>query len=418
MRMIHPSVVLACALICSNVSAQTAPTPAASAPTAPGIRAEVRNPLLEAQSLINEKKYSQAKEKIQAANAIADKSPYENYIISRIALTAAINEDDATTAAKLLEHMLVLDAIGAWLKPEESLQLMHAVGIAHYRVKDYAKAAEWMDRNIQAGGAEQSVRDARIQSYLLSGNLQRGSELIEEEIARGNKVGKIPSQAYLKMLVQARTGLKDTVGATNALELLVQHYPNKDHWRSLINKLWARADLATRLQLDVFRLVAYVSALEETTDYTEYIDFSQKAGFSAEALRVFDQGVTAGLVGAGADADSHKKLRMKLVQEVDQDRKTMVADTAAALKKPDGFALFNIGLNMVGMEQFDKGIELMEKAIAKGLAKRPEDARLRLAIAYTMAGQVEKARQSFATVSGNEGLDQLVRYWTLALRKP
>ena len=96
----------------------------------------------------------------------------------------------------------------------------------------------------------------------------------------------------------------------------------------------------------------------------------------------------------------------------------MVADTAAALKKPDGLALFNIGLNMVGMQQFDKGLELMEKAITKGLAKRPEDARLRLAVAYAQAGQADKARQTFATVSGPEGLDELVRYWGWAIRKP
>ena len=158
--------------------------------------------------------------------------------------------------------------------------------------------------------------------------------------------------------------------------------------------------------------------LEEATDYTEYVDFAQKAGFSAEALRAYDQGATAGQMGAGAQAEAHKKLRAKLVTESEQDRKTMVADTAAALKKPDGLALFNIGLNMVGMQQFDKGLELMEKAITKGLAKRPEDARLRLAVAYAQAGQADKARQTLASVSGPEGLDDLVRYWGWAIRKP
>jgi hypothetical protein len=72
---------------------------------------------------------------------------------------------------------------------------------------------------------------------------------------------------------------------------------------------------------------------------------------------------------------------------------------------------------MVAMQQADKGFELMEKAIAKGLAKRPADAKLRLAVAYAQAGQTEKALQGFATVSGPEGLDDLVRYWQWAIRK-
>lgn len=419
-RPLRLTAVLACALIAPMAWAQTAAAPAAvaSAPAAPGIRAELRAALLDAQTLVNEKKFTLAREKIQMANALVDKTPYENFITARVSLSLAIAEDDAPGAAKLLEQALQLNATGAWLKTEETLPLMQAVGIAYYRIKDYAQCAAWMERNIKAGGTEQAVKDARIQAYLLSGNLQRGSELINEEIAASEKAKKAPPQAYLEMLAQARNNLKDTAGHTHALELLVQHYPTKDHWRSLINRLWGRADLATRLQLDVFRLAFFTGTPEESNDYSEYVDFAQKAGFSGEALRAFDQGVAAGLLGSGANAEAHKKLRAKLTQESEQDRKTLAVDTANALKKPDGLALFNIGLNMVGTQQFDKGIELMEKGIAKGLAKRPEDARLRLGVAYAQAGQTDKALQTLATVSGPEGLDELVRYWTWAIRKP
>lgn len=424
MRIVRLNAMLACVLVGPVVWAQTTTAPAttpaaaASAPSTPTIRQEVRTPLLDAQTLIQEKKLGEAKVKVQAANAVADKSPYESYIINRVALTIAINEDDASDSAKLLEQILELSAKETWLKRDEQLQLMQAVAVTHYRTKEYAGAAAWMERNLAAGGTEQSVKDVRIQSYLLSGNLQRGSDLINEAIAKSAEAKTPPPQAYLTMLVQARSGLKDNAGATRALEMLVQHYPSKEHWRSLINRLWARSDLASRLQLDVFRLAFYTGVPEEPNDFTEYIDFAQKAGFSAEALRAFDQGAAANQIGTGAQAESHKKLRAKLVNEIEQDRKTVVADTAAALKKSDGLALFNIGLNMVGMQQFDKGLELMEKAITKGLAKRPEDARLRLAVAYAQADQMDKARQTFATVSGGEGLAELVRYWGWAIRKP
>jgi hypothetical protein len=416
-RIIRLSALLACTLITPALLAQTAPPPAtaASAPALPTLRAEVRTPLLEAQALIVEKKYAPAKLKTQEASAIANKTPYEDYITARVALSIANGEDDAPAAAQFLERILQLTANETWLKPDDAQHLMHAVGINQYRSKDYAQAAIWFERNLKAGGADEAVKDARIRSYLLSGNLQRGSELLNDEISLNEKAGKTPAQAYLEMLAQARNGLKDTAGSTRTLEMLVQYYPSKDHWRSLINRMWGRADLAPQLQLDVFRLAFHTGTLEETTDYTEYIDFAQKAGFSAEALRVFDQGVTAGQMGT---TDAQKKLRIKLTQEIEQDRKTMAADTVAALKKPDGLALFNIGFNMVSMQQVDKGLELMEKAIAKGMAKRPSDARLRMAVAYAQGGQTDKALQTFATVSGPEGLDELVRYWKWAVRKP
>ena len=424
-RTMHPlllGVLTAGALLTHTAWAQTVPatasTAAASAPTGPTIRSELRTPLLDAQSLIAEKKYGLAKEKIQAANAVPNKTDYESYITARVALSVANGEDDAQSADKLVEQILQLNASGAWLKPEETLPLMQAVGITHYRTKGYAQSASWLDRYVQAGGSDPAFKDARIRAHLLSGNLQRGSELINEEIAASEKAKTAPSLPYLEMLAQARNNLKDVAGSTRALELLVQHYPSKDHWRSLINRLWARPDLATRLQLDVFRLAFYIGTPEETNDYSEYIDFAQKSGFSGEALRTFDQGAAAGLLGTGANTEAHKKLRAKLALENEQDRKTITADIANALKKPDGSAAFNVGLNLVGMQQFDKGLELMEKAIAKGIAKRPEEARLRLAAAYVQAGQAEKALQTFATVSGPEGLTEMVRYWTWALRKP
>ena len=80
--------------------------------------------------------------------------------------------------------------------------------------------------------------------------------------------------------------------------------------------------------------------------------------------------------------------------------------------------MVNVGFSLIGQGQFDKGIELLEKGIAKGLPKRPDDARLHLGIAHAWAGQTEKANQVFSTLSGKDGLSELARYWILALRKP
>ena len=70
------------------------------------------------------------------------------------------------------------------------------------------------------------------------------------------------------------------------------------------------------------------------------------------------------------------------------------------------------------MQQFEKGLDLMEKGIAKGFPKRPEEARLRLGMAYAQAGQADKAQQTFAAISGPEGMTELARFWILAIRKP
>lgn len=407
---------IAMGLTGTGVLAQTAPAPApaASAPVNT-LRDAVRVPLAEAQKLFEANNLAGAREKLQTVQALADKTAYENYVTARIGLSVALAQDDGPGSAQFADSIFELNASGKWLQPQETASLMHAVGIAHYRAKDYQGAARWLDRTAEAGSTEASVRDARISAHLLAGNVQRGTELLAQSIDAAEKAGQVPEQKQLQLLYQARTQLKDAPGATQAIESLVRYYPSKEHWRQVLNRLWARADLPNRLQLDVFRLALYTQALDEPTDFSEYVDFAQRAGFMVEALKVFDQGAAMGLMGT---TDAHKKLRAKLVQEVEQDRKGFNADLAAAQKKPDGFALFNLGMNLVANQQFDKGVELMEKGLSKGIAKNPTDAKLRMAVAYAQAGQTDKALQAFDAISGPEGMDELARYWKWALRKP
>ena len=421
MRTFHLNAVLAALLIAGSATAQTAapaPAGAASAPAKPSVRSDLAKLLLEAQSLSNDKKYAPAKEKIQAASAFADRSPHENYLIALLTFNIAVGEDDGPVANKQLEQVLALNETGKWAKQSDIIAWLQNAGVVSYRSKDYANAALWMERNIKEGGTSQSVKNVRIQSHLPTNNYARVTELAEEEIALAKTEGRAPTQSHLEMLAQAKTQVKDTPGGTRAVELLVTHYPKKEYWQSLLNRMWNRSDLATALQLDLFRLTVYTNVLQDENDFIEYAKLAQGGGYSAEALAVFDKGVAAGVLGTADNTETHKKLHVKLMAEAEQDRKTSAVDIANALKKPNGQAMVNLGFSLVGQQQFDKGIELMEKGIAKGLPKRPDDARLRLGIAYAMAGQTEKAQQTLATVSGKEGLDELARYWTLALRKP
>ena len=422
MRTYHLNALVAALLLAGSAIAQTsaAPAPAspASVPSGPSVRPDLGKPLLEAQTLLNEKKYTTAKEKLLLANAFADKTPYETYLITLLSLNIAVREDDAVNADTLLGQLMPLNATGKWLKQSEMQDSVYNVVATSFNAKRYDLAAKWSNAYVEQGGTNGAVKSIRARSYLLAGDLKRSIELVEEEVAAAAKEGKAPAQIYLEILLQAQSQLKDTAGTTRAVELLVTYYPKKEYWQSLVNRLWARPDLSIALHLDVSRLGFYTGALTEATDYSDYIDFAQRGGYSAEALKAFDKGVEVGLLATGANAEVHKKLRAKLVAEVEQDKKTAALDAANAVKKPNGVAMVNLGFSLVGQGQFDKGIELLEKGIAKGLPKRPEDAKLHLAIAYALAGQPDKAKQVFATVSGKEGLDDLVRYWLLAIRKP
>ncbi|MBC7619608.1 MAG: hypothetical protein H7293_11610, partial [Candidatus Saccharibacteria bacterium] len=234
--------------------AAATPAAAASAPAGPSVRSDIGKYLIEAQSLLNEKKYTQSKDKLQLAIAFADKTPYENYLITLLSLNVAVNEDDAVNAPKLMEEMLSMNAAGKWATQPDIVAMLQNVSVVQYRAKNYTQAAVWAERNLKEGGTSSSVKTVRIQSYLFANDYQRATELAEEEIALSQKEGRPPAEAYLQILAQARGQLKDVAGGTRAIELLVVHYPKAEYWQSLVNRLWARPDLTPALHLDVFRL--------------------------------------------------------------------------------------------------------------------------------------------------------------------
>jgi tetratricopeptide (TPR) repeat protein len=84
----------------------------------------------------------------------------------------------------------------------------------------------------------------------------------------------------------------------------------------------------------------------------------------------------------------------------------------------DGAGLVNLGYAYVTMDQFDKGIALMEQGIAKGLAKRADDYKMRLGIAYAKAGRKAEAIKTLESIKGNDGAADLARYWILWVNRP
>jgi hypothetical protein len=136
---------------------------------------------------------------------------------------------------------------------------------------------------------------------------------------------------------------------------------------------------------------------------------------------VMEQGYASGVLGKGAAADRHKRMRELVDKQAADDHKSLAKgeSDAAALADKDGLSLVNLGFAYVTDGQFDKGLALMERGIAKGIAdaKRPQDAKLHLGVAYFMAGKKGKALEIFPTVTGIHGAADMGRLWTLRARQ-
>ena len=375
------------------------------------MRPELGKPMQAAQDMIKAGKYREALAKVREADAVGGKSAAENLLVERMRLAAASGAGDADTAAKSFE------TVGLSVSGADKLRMIESIAGTYYRAKEYSKAQQWYQRYFREGGTSGANRTLMIQTQYLSGDFAGVSKELMADIQGAERSGATPSEDRINMLMNAAIRQKDVGGEAFALERLVMYYPKKEYWVTLLSRLQRKPGFSDRLALDTYRLSLATGSMSAGADYSEMAQLALQAGSGAEATQVVDKGFAAGALGVGAEADRSKRLRDLIVKRTDEAKKTAADDEKAALAAKDGNDLVTIGMNQVFDGQKAKGLQLMQQGIAKGGLKRPEDAKLHLAIAQLIAGEGVRAQATLKTVTGSDGTADLARLWSLYARR-
>jgi hypothetical protein len=376
-----------------------------------GLRPEIGKPLQAAQDLVKAGKYREALAKVRELDAVGGKTAAETNTIERMRLAAASGAGDADTAAKAFE------AVSASVAGPDKLRMIESIAGTYYRSKEHAKAMQWYQRYFREGGTSGANRTLLIQTQYLSGDFAGASKELMAEIQAAEKNGTAPAEERINLLMNAAVRQKDIAGETFALERLVSYYPKKEYWVTLLNRLQRKPNFSDRLVLDTYRLSLATGSMSSASDYMELAQLTVQAGYPAEGKKVVEKGFAAGVLGVGAEAERHKRLRDLVNKKVEETAAAQAADEKQALAAKDGNELVNVGMGLVLNGQAAKGLQLMQQGIAKGGLKRPEDAKLHLGIAQIVAGDNAKAQATLRTVSGNDGTADLARLWALYARR-
>jgi hypothetical protein len=376
-----------------------------------GVRPELGKPLQAAQELIKAGKYREALAKVREADAIGGKSAGESLMVERMRLAAASGAGDADTAAKAFE------TVGGSVSGADKLRMIESIAGTYYRAKEYAKAQQWYQRYFREGGTSSANRTLMIQTQYLSGDLSGVSKELMADIQGAERTGAMPAEDRINMLMNAAVKQRDVGAETFALERLVMYYPKKEYWVSLLSRLQRKPGFSDRLALDTYRLSLATGSMTSANDYMEMAQLALQADSAAEGKQVLDKGFAAGVLGTGAQADRHKRLRDLVAKRLEEDKKTRAENEKQALAEKDGNALVSVGMSLVFGGQAAKGVQLVQQGIAKGGLKRAEDAKLHLGIAYLAAGDAAKAQAAFKTVTGADGTADLARLWALYGRR-
>jgi hypothetical protein len=365
----------------------------------PAVRPEIGRPIQQASDLVKAKRGKEALAKLREAQAVTNRTAYEQYLIDRVLGLAHAAAGDHGAAARAFESVLASSA----LPDAERRQFVAAAAAQYYAAKEYAKAAELAGRYLRDGGADRSVRTIYVQALYLGHNFSAAAKALAADIEADEQAGRAPAEDTLLMLANSCRQIRDAAGYARALEKLVAHHPKKEYWRTAIQSVVTLPGYSDRLAIDVARLKLATGTMRNANDYVEAVQLSLQDGFPREALSIYEKGVAAGMLGAGPEAARHKRLKALIDKDVAEDR---------PVDSKSGKTLLNEGYNDVLRGQTKQGLERMEQGLklAGGL-KRPDHARLQLAYAYHLAGQNQKAIQVYRTVQGNDGAAALARLW-------
>jgi hypothetical protein len=383
--------------------------PAAALAQKATAREEVGKPVEAAELLLKQKKYQDALARLRQADAIANKTPYETYLIAATRAAVDLESGNYPSAIEALETALSTGT----LPPNEALKRIETLVQLNYQVKNYAKVALYAARYYDGGGKGPQPRILMAQAYFLSGDAANAAKTSLEAVQADAAGGRPPDESMLQILAAARYQLGDSAGYADALTRLLAIDPKKEYWASVLTAIRKAPGFSGRLELDIDRLAAATGALGGADKYMAAAELALEMGQSGTAKFLLDQGYAAGILGTGPEAPRQQRLTAMASRQSDDDLKALPRLAQDAEAAAGGSALVKLGEAYASFGRGSDAIAAFQKGIEKGGLRYPDDAKLHLGLAYLAAGDVDKAKEALNSVAGVDGAQALAQLWLI-----
>src|SRR5690348_15233223 len=276
---------LGAAVLCGAGLAGVTPAQAADKP-AHTVSREVGKPLKAAQEALQKGDYSTALAKLQEADGMPKKSPYEQHLIHEMEGYAYVRTKQYPQAAKALEPGLT----DGFLDPSQIPQRTVALAQLNYQVKNYDKAIQYGTQAIDKGWADSQMPTLVGQAYYLKSDWKGVQRFEKAQIAADEKKGVAPTNESLQLLLSSCIKMNDETCENNALQELVVYHPKPEYWQQLLYGMFKTVKNDRNL-LQTYRLSSEVDVLKRPEDYTDFAQLAIEAGSPGEAEQVIQKGM-------------------------------------------------------------------------------------------------------------------------------
>ena len=259
----------------------------------------------------------------------------------------------------------------------------------------------------KAGAMDAQSEVIIAQAYYLMHNY-------EECVRYVHNLGR-DGQSTLELLNRCAYEAHDEQSQQAALEQLVVDYNQTKYWSDLLSSADRTAGMSTADTLDVYRLRFLTGTMRPApaTDYETATEIAVQLGFPSEAMNYAQKGIDSKVL----DATRGAKLLNLAKSQAAADMAALPKTQAAAAAAKNGDADLKLGEDLWGMGKYQDAVTAIKAGIGKGTTN-PDEAQIRLAMAYTGLKQREQAVQALKAVSKTAPphTQTIARLWSIYAR--
>ncbi len=380
----------------------------------PRVGAKVAKPLKAAQDAMKKEDWDSALAKTLEANAIPDKTSFEQYQIDEFLSFVYLKKADYVNAEKAYGALLK----SGFLPAEDVPDRVKIATQLSFQNQNYKQAIEYGKRWIETGGDSSAEAHSLLaQAYFIEDDFPNALKHANSAIEAAKRAGEPVKEPWLQIKLQAQNEADDMVGVAATLEELVRAFPSQKYWEQLLGVNQRVMEQDDRVTLSLFELMFDLNALKRDVDYVEMSQLAIEAGIPGEAVKALEQGF-ANKVLEKEDVPRRKALLQEAQTSAQNDKKSLPALEAEARNAKTGQADAGLGAAYLSYDQYDKAAEALRRGITKGGLKRPEEAQLALGRTLLGLNQPEEALKAFAAVPDTSEFARVANLWEIYAAGP
>jgi hypothetical protein len=400
--------VVAVGVVPDTASAQ----PAKGKASGPKMNPKVLKPLQAALEASNAGNFAEAEAQLKVADAVPDKTPFEQFQIDELGGFVAVKQKKYNEAAQAFDRGLA----SGLLPPEQVNDRLKLLSQLYLQTepRDLAKSGDFGKRWLQATGTRDPAMLGLVgQSAYFGENPGEAVTYMKEAVDTTKAAGGKPEENWLLILQSSYSKLKNAPGITEATTDLVRYYPRPEHWQTLKRALLADAAGKERQILQVYRLMYQVEGgMSEPDDFTEAASAAKLLGSPGEAVKFMEKGYSSGVLETSGDKARSKALLDEYRGLAASDQKSLPQFEKEAEAAKAGEADVRLGEAWLSYDQPAKGLAAIQRGIGKGGLKSLDEANLALGRAYILTNNAAEARKAFEAVKGPE-FARLAQLWAI-----